>query len=187
MQQTEFFLHKKNITDKIYELLGLLSTELKQTPVHQNFDFPKDADHRSGKISKGENYQGLPFIILDFPRLFTRNDIFAFRSWFWWGKCFNFTLHLSGASLDRYAPFLLANIDQLRHTEVYYCMNANPWQHEIVEGNYVLIDELNDQALQKQLTDHGFIKICRELKLERWEDLLTVGRETYELFLSTIQ
>jgi hypothetical protein len=50
----------------------------------------------NGKISRGENYQLLPYIILDYPSYFSRNNIFAVRTMFWWGNFFSITLHLSG-------------------------------------------------------------------------------------------
>jgi len=34
------------------------------------------------KISKGENYEGLPWVILDFPRYFDKENVFAIRCFF---------------------------------------------------------------------------------------------------------
>lgn len=38
------------------------------------------------KISKGENYLQLPYLILDYPAIFEKNNIFALRTFFWWGN-----------------------------------------------------------------------------------------------------
>ncbi len=47
------------------------------------------------KISRGENYEGLPYLILDYPRLFDISNIFTIRIMFWWGNFFSITLHLA--------------------------------------------------------------------------------------------
>ena len=49
------------------------------------------------KIAKGENYLQLPYVLLDYPRCFDKENIFAIRTMFWWGNFFSITLHLSGS------------------------------------------------------------------------------------------
>src|SRR5688572_33065082 len=51
----------------------------------------------SPKISKGENYKGLPYVILDYPRIAKAQDLFFIRSMFWWGQLFSSTLQVSGS------------------------------------------------------------------------------------------
>ncbi len=36
--------------------------------------------------------------MLDYPRAFGRDSIFACRTFFWWGRFFSLTLHLAGRS-----------------------------------------------------------------------------------------
>ena len=55
----------------------------------------------SPKISKGENYRGLPYVMLDYPRLFGREEVLAIRTFFWWGHGFSVTLHLKGGYRER--------------------------------------------------------------------------------------
>ena len=59
----------------------------------------------SAKISKGEN-MGLPWVMLDYPRLFGQEDVLAIRTMFWWGHCFSVTLHLKGRYYGAYLPLL---------------------------------------------------------------------------------
>ena len=40
---------------------------------------PAEMLFHSPKISKGENYKGLPYVMLDYPRCFGKTDIFAIR------------------------------------------------------------------------------------------------------------
>ncbi|HEY6901247.1 MAG TPA: hypothetical protein VI233_11410, partial [Puia sp.] len=66
------------------------------------------AQGASPKISKGENYKGLPYVMLDYPRLFGREDVLAIRTFFWWGHGFSVTLHLKGEYRQQYLPVLKA-------------------------------------------------------------------------------
>ena len=42
----------------------------------------------SPKISRGEQYLGLPYVMLDYPRIFSKENVFAIRTFFWWGNYF---------------------------------------------------------------------------------------------------
>ena len=43
------------------------------------------------KISKGENYNGFPYVIMDYPATFSKENIFALRTMFWWGNFISIT------------------------------------------------------------------------------------------------
>ena len=63
------------------------------------------------KISKGENYLQLPYLILDYPAIFEKNNIFALRTFFWWGNFFSINLHISGIYKTAFQDTLLKNIN----------------------------------------------------------------------------
>lgn len=101
IDNTEFILTKHRIIKKVYylfgEINGMMKTEL------AGFDhLPESLRQYSGKISRGENYRLLPYILLDYPSYFSKNTIFAVRTMFWWGHFFSVTLHLSGDFKTRF-------------------------------------------------------------------------------------
>src|SRR5436189_6462548 len=79
-----FFQRKTQIAKVIISLLEKLNLQLeKDASVHEviaNFNLP----NTRGKISKGENYLGYPWQILDYPRVFEKENVFAFRTLCWW-------------------------------------------------------------------------------------------------------
>ncbi len=85
LQDTDFLLTKATVLEKINELLGQTREELKESVENSNFSFPDRTYLLNGKISKGENYKNLPFMVLDYPALFTTKTVFAYRTMFWWG------------------------------------------------------------------------------------------------------
>src|SRR5688572_20484305 len=91
-------LTKNRIIQKVYDLFGEVSMVYQQ----QHDRFPVEVVAVSPKISRGENYRGLPWVMLDYPRRFSQADVFAIRSFFWWGGFFSFTLQLKGSYLHQY-------------------------------------------------------------------------------------
>jgi hypothetical protein len=65
-----FILTKNRIIQKVYELFGQCSENYKT--VLKQYTLPEIALQSPAKIAKGENYEGLPYVMLDFPRCFGR-------------------------------------------------------------------------------------------------------------------
>ena len=83
---------------------------------------------KSGKISKGENYLGLPYAILDYPAIFKKENVFAIRTMFWWGNFFSITLHISGRKRMREIN-ISKLVENLREKNFLFCINKKEWEH----------------------------------------------------------
>ena len=95
VQNAEWLLTKNRIISKVYEMFGSLADEYRATIVNKR-GLAEDVLKPAPKIFKGENYQGLPYVMLDYPRSFGKEDTFAVRTMFWWGHYFSITLHRLG-------------------------------------------------------------------------------------------
>src|SRR5262245_61567301 len=93
-----WILTKNGIIEKVYLLFGNLSEHYKQEPLLQQL--PAEAVTASPKIARGENYEGLPYVMLDYPRCFGKEDTLAIRTFFWWGHFFSITLQLKGKYVE---------------------------------------------------------------------------------------
>src|SRR5215510_10733018 len=101
INRTDWILTKNKILEKVKHLLSELQSS--QTLTLQGIStVPHKLIESSPKISKGENYKGLPWLVLDYPRLFNKESFFAIRTLFWWGNFFSTTLHISGNYKDTY-------------------------------------------------------------------------------------
>ncbi len=96
VNNTEWILTKQAIINKVYLLLGELHETYASILNDERYFISIFKGTKSGKISKGENYLGLPYAILDYPAIFKKEDVFAIRTMFWWGNFFSITLHVSG-------------------------------------------------------------------------------------------
>ncbi|MGB1241473.1 MAG: hypothetical protein ACPG49_03055 [Chitinophagales bacterium] len=186
LSDRNFLLTKKVALTKIMRLLGNLAQDLQQLPIHQNFQFPKGTDTKRGKISKGENYKGLPYMVLDFPKLFNKKNIFTYRSMFWWGNSFSFTLHIGGDYALQYQENILKNLKTLQQSEVFFCVNNTPWEYDFEAENYCNIADLDSIHVEEYIAANGFIKLSRSLPLQDWERVTCYGSSTYQLFFNSL-
>ncbi|MBC7947651.1 MAG: hypothetical protein H7Y42_07205 [Chitinophagaceae bacterium] len=130
---------------------------------------PSEVRHIPPKISKGENYLGLPYLILDYPRYFEHDNYFAIRTMFWWGNFFSITLHMSGAHKDRYLPSLTESFAEMKESGIYFCINEDEWQHHLGPDNYLALKSMDDAAFVKHMQARPFIKLARSYPLKEWE------------------
>ncbi|RYY38375.1 MAG: hypothetical protein EOO08_14755 [Chitinophagaceae bacterium] len=140
----------------------------------------------SPKISKGENYLGLPYLVLDYPRSFDSRNICAVRTLFWWGHSFSSTLHLSGSWKDQLAPDVSASYRALSKSNYFIGVNEeDPWQHHFEEDNYRALALMTEDEFTAQVARAEHLKIAAEFPLRdvhfvaddllaSWERLLTI-------------
>src|SRR4051812_7539492 len=95
VKNVEWILTKQMIIQKVYDLFAG-GVETIRSAVINSHSLPDNVRLSVPKIYKGENYLQLPYVIMDYPRCFDKEDIFAIRTMFWWGNFFSITLHLSG-------------------------------------------------------------------------------------------
>src|SRR5829696_6374444 len=124
----------------------------------------------SAKISKGENYLGLPYVILDYPRISGGESLFFIRSMFWWGHFFSSTLQVSGIYKQRYAVNIAARFGSLSNSNYFIGVHTDPWQHHFEVDNYRKINSLSTQELADVIAAQSHIKIAAHWPLERWDE-----------------
>lgn len=100
IQDNELFPLKFSTVQKITRLFLLLEEALKDKAISSQFPFPGNCEQHGGKISKGENLDGFPWVVLDYPRQILQQDLFIFRTQCWFGHGFTFSLILKGDPLN---------------------------------------------------------------------------------------
>src|SRR5262245_43294773 len=109
IQDTDFYPAKAEIVRKFNEefmrLRDLLRTECRKTFYGAG---PEGCESENGQLVKGERFHDFPYVYLDFPKFFSKDEMFTFRSFFWWGHALFFCWFLSGPRLDEYKKRVLA-------------------------------------------------------------------------------
>lgn len=169
LQDTRFLRTKATATQKVQQLLNRTLEELQEYVAAHPCPWPGGVQARAGKLARGENYRGFPYLVLDYPRKFSQDDVFALRTMFWWGHFYSITFQLGGASWHRYRPAVQRNLPRLSGTSVWLGVNADPWQHHRRPDNYRPLDTLSAEEQQNRLAEANFLKLARFLPLDAWE------------------
>ncbi len=185
VNNTEWIFTKQLIIEKVYRLLGQLHNDYKKIVEKEKHFLPTELLKPGGKISKGENYKGLPYAILDYPAIFRKEKIFAIRTMFWWGNFFSISLHLSGENFKPNPNFAKA-IPFLKEKGFSVSVNENEWQHHSHPSNFVNINELNEDKINS-LAYKNFLKIAKKTGLTEWNSAEKFLEEAFEEIIEFIK
>jgi len=180
----QFFAVKLSATRKIMSIFGQLEKELKDELKVRDFRQNEGINIDSGKIFRGENYLNLPYILLDFPRLFNTKSVFAYRNMFWWAHGFSFTLHLQGDAWERRRNSIQKRIHKLKGQDFLICVNESPWQYHFDATNYIDLDIFLEQGRVETLSTKGFIKLCTRFETARHEKVIAASKSTFRKLIN---
>lgn len=183
LEDTDFLLTKKKVVNKIFKLMEITREGLINYSRNSEFSFPAACTTITGKISRGENYLGLPYMVLDYPSLFSKEDVFSYRTMFWWGNFFSATLHLEGSSLNYYRNTLLNNIDKLLKQSIYISVGNSPWQYHYGKENYALLVENHID----HITNCKFLKLSRKIDIMEWDIVPEFSLKFLKLVLTALK
>jgi hypothetical protein len=166
MQNEAVILTKNRVLDKTRMLLETVQQQQENfLEVHHlsNIDFNKGA-----KISRGENYLGLPYLILDHPRQSAPDDLFFIRQMFWWGNFFSSTLHLSGSTLSHARIKIISSYELF--TQHYIGINEDPWVHHFGKDNYRMVNDMSRNEFEFYCKNLHHLKIAKRWMLSSWHE-----------------
>ena len=184
---SDWILTKNNIISKVYQMFGELAHGMQESIGVEGASLPEEAKGGNPKISRGENYRGLPYVMLDYPRHFTKEATLAVRTMFWWGNFFSISLQVSGNPADRLMSRLRAAFTYLQNQDYWLCVNADPWQHHFEAGNYLPLNQFTQSEFDTRLATAKFIKVAKKIPLDQWEGATKFLEECFAEMLSLLQ
>ena len=184
VNDSSWILTKNAVIGKVYTLFGDLSEVYRSELEKHPFITAQEIDLRSPKISKGEQYEGLPWVMLDHPRHFTTTDTFAIRSFFWWGKFCSITLQLSGIFCEKYGDAVQQYFDvhPASRKDWHIGIGNDAWQHHFEENNYQPLEKWTGQSF----SELPFIKLAKKISLQDWKQLPVFFEENYREILQVL-
>jgi hypothetical protein len=170
IMRSDWILTKNRIIQKVMELLGLLQEAQQKLLINSASSLPSDVSSTTAKISKGENYKGLPYLVLDYPRIFQKEQVFAIRVLFWWGHFFSSTLHLTGDYKILCGKKIMSSFHLLRENGFFICINDDPWEHHFEAGNFISLQNITADRFEEIIRHHSFLKLSKKIPLDQWDE-----------------
>lgn len=180
MQNAEIILTKNRILEKVRTLLEEVQNN--QIDFAKSHELASEIFKVSPKISRGENYLGLPYLILDYPRQSAENNFFFIRTLFWWGNFFSCTLHLAKQSKESFQEKIVQSYPDLKNC--YISTSDDQWVHHLEETDYRKIDSLTKEQFAVICESYDHIKIAARHSLSEWEKAPVELMQDWRLFLS---
>lgn len=184
LNDTDFLLTKREINRKVVALLSEAEQMLKKDLQQSDFLFPDQTFLKSGKISKGEQYQGLPYWVLDYPRKFSKEATFAYRTIIWWGNDISCFLHLGGKNLEKYRSNIL-NLEA--DPNQYVAVHPSPWQYHFGTDNYRKSTEVSGAELQEHMEKYEYHKMIYRFGLEEIEEIPELATNSFRKILRVLR
>ena len=187
MCNADVILTKNAVMQKTKALLEVVQQQQMVAQKEWETFLPAEVFRTPPKIARGENYEGLPWLMLDYPRLFTPTSTFAIRTFFWWGRFFSCTLQLSGLYKQQYQKKLQTAFNQLA-PQHFIGSSTDAWQHHFRPDNYQPIGEIGQKEWETFLRNGPHVKIATQIELTRWPhaaDLLFAHWQQYLSLLHT--
>lgn len=181
MKETDFLISKIKIISEIENLLENTKDRISEVIERGKFRHFSKHEFNKGRVFKGEYYRGLPYVTLDYPRIFENENIFAYRTMFWWGNFFSSTLHLQGEYLEQYRARLFSSFDTLLQQDIYICVGETPWEYHYGKDNYAKLSSDHKEIFRKS----PFIKLSKRIPLEEIESVPQIS-SSFFLFLATV-
>jgi len=183
VNNTEWILTKQKIIAKVYHLMGLLSERM-QLFINEQHGLPAGIVHSTPKISKGEQYESLPYVVLDYPRDFSKENVFGIRSFFWWGNYFTSTLHLKGKYWKQAKQGILDKINSGQFNNYYLSCSGKEFDFNIHNGAYQLISGTENHVSAAAIKDAPFVKITALICFDDWNESGDKLWEAFQNFMS---
>jgi len=177
----QIILTKNSILQKTVQLLSEVQNELLETAS----GFIRNASP-SPKISRGENYLGLPYVILDYPRIAKGEDLFFVRSMFWWGNFYSSTLQLGGSFKERHGLKLEMAYPSLAAQDYFIGVNQEPWAHHFEETNFRKINALSAGNFAAVLEESPHTKIAARWPLQTWDSAANNLKDSWKFLTGLI-
>ena len=185
VQNAGVILTKNAIIQKVISLFSLVAEDMK-TELERT-QLPPAIKITTPKISKGENYKGLPYVMLDYPRVFSREDIFAVRTMFWWGNYFIITLHLKGEYQKMFSGSIKRNLFYLAERNFSICISSDQWQHELEGDNYISLSCITENQLDDIIKKKQFLKLSAKAGFAQWDDTAIILIGLYNDILQSLK
>ena len=169
LNTVDIFLYKPAIMKKAEANLTALKQELIKTLSQAPHPCPPESDLVKGQIVRGENHKGFPFISLDMPQMFSKSQMFTYRTLFWWGHDLIFSLILKQ---ENQAPLIEKLIQLKEHPDwkdIQLAIGPTPWEWKKDTKNFIPLFGTSDLKIKNTINSVKYIKLCRFYSLSSSE------------------
>lgn len=176
------FIYQKNkLLQNVSILLGELAETLQDKMLPLRLKFNSELLDKSGKISRGEQYKGLPYLVLDAPFLMKDKEFIICRTMFWWGHYITLNILIKGNYFKANTLDLKDNLKM--NQAILFLKGKDLWDNDLNSSSYKEINESNTSEIISQFDDFGFLRLSKKLRFEELGSLEEKAIEFYKMLI----
>ena len=187
---SQFFPAKARITEKVRQTWEQLHKTLQAELRGKTLLAPERFNADAVQFVKGEHLEDFPYQYLDFPRHYTREEKFSFRSLFWWGHFVVFALILEGSSIGRYKQNLINRFSDIADKGICLCLAPSLWEWKQGPGYTLELTRDRKSEVAAVLSNRSFFKLGYFVPMKdsliQFGELVRKGHETFQTILPVI-
>jgi hypothetical protein len=175
------FEMKREATEKLKLLMESVRLVLLERIEPKKLVAPSSTDFKRGQIAKGENYEGFPYVMLDFPKCFSKSDVFTYRTIFWYGHDLIFSVILAGEFLEHYRNQFKIHFDEFAKDEL-WISSSDVWNWK-ADGQVKIANEQRERIF-RMMEELNYLKVMKRFPASVLNDEPLILREIarfYEL------
>jgi len=175
---------KQRVIQKLCKHFADIGDSLKENVKIENKILKSGIQNSSFKITKGENYKGLPYVVLDYPQIKSKEFTVLFRTMFWWGKyiSLNLILKTSLFNTEKLAGEILKT--EFRKLKMY--SGEDIWENDLSDKGFILVKKLTEKQIQKIISEQKFIKVSLKIPFKRLDKLDSIALEFYKKCIANL-
>lgn len=186
----QFFHAKAQIMHKIRGMLEAVHAGLQDEVATATLLTPAGFEPDKCQFVKGEHLEAFPYQYLDYPKHFSGDETFTFRSLFWWGHHVVFALILEGTLLRPYKKNVVDRFHMIAGRDLTLSLAPTPWEWKCGEGYTLPITHDRKAQIAAVLGERSFFKVARFIPVNDprlAQGLLPqLGRETFRTVLPIV-
>lgn len=177
-EDTNYLLSKQKLMGKLGDSLQQLADGWIEK--HADLLVVSASHGRSKKLSKGENYRGLPYLVMDIPQISGPDFDLLFRVVFWWGHGLTLNLYLNTKIIEKIG--VMGQTKTLIQTD-----NRFMWENDLTHKSFSKVKHLTETEWTSVLQQAGHIRLCKKVKLADYGKLEEKAKKWLEKIKKNIQ
>ena len=186
----KFFRAKARIMEKMRAILEDVYAGLQRELAGVKLLAPEGFNPEACQFVKGEHLEDFPYQYLDFPKHFTDEVKFTYRSLFWWGHHYVFALILEGGALPAYKKNLVNRYEKVADKGLSLCLGGSLWEWKRGEGYTMDLTWDHKVDATALLSNRSWVKLARFVPFDdpavREGRVPEVGAATLRLLLPVV-
>lgn len=148
-----------------HEVIAFFMNRFQELGIHfQNRFEHQLLNNKQFKITRGENYKLMPYVVLDYPQISDANFRILLRTMFWWGHYISLSLYIHKSLFSQCLPS-----GQLMPLETYLLTDSDIWNQQINKNSYAMITSTDELVTAAAKCD--YLKLSTILPIEQYEQL----------------